>query len=501
MTTQTVTERAVARVEGAARRPALVFDLFLDETPLFAKVAERLQRDGAVRTVGVTLGRRYARDLVGTTFPSHNISAFCRTVWDRITPEVVAHYEATYGEPSLARFLVADRHLANYLWYAPRASGDHGVKFLVACLMFFEDLVRKERLGAADAMMTLGATFAPHFAMYLVAKRFGIAFFNLFISRGRLDQFVISDTLTDRSTGLEQRFAALLRRELSEAERREATEVLDAFRRTRARPEYMKNPSQHRTLQMRLVRLFGARLARWYLEGWRGDPFDFLTLHPVRYVARDLFGIVEAKRLRLLSPFERPRDGERFVLFPLHLEPEATTLVFAPYWDNQVALVENVAKVLPLDRKLYVKEHYSAIGRRRPGFYDRIRRLPNVRLITPHADSHDLIQRADAVVTITSTVGWEALLYECPVLTFGEVFYNASGLNTAVRTVEELGWALRRLPDGHRPDRERLLRFIAAVRAGFLEGNIMLPHVRPESLEPANVERLAASLQRALVVR
>ena len=42
--------------------------------------------------------------------------------------------------------------------------------------------------------------------------------------------------------------------------------------------------------------------------------------------------------------FEVPVPGESFVLFPLQFQPEASTLVRGYLYENQVALVEDIAK-------------------------------------------------------------------------------------------------------------------------------------------------------------
>ena len=49
---------------------------------------------------------------------------------------------------------------------------------------------------------------------------------------------------------------------------------------------------------------------------------------------------------------------------PLHLIPESTTLVKAPYFINELTLIEAVSKSLPIGWFLYVKEHQSMLGER-----------------------------------------------------------------------------------------------------------------------------------------
>jgi hypothetical protein len=192
--------------------------------------------------------------------------------------------------------------------------------------------------------------------------------------------------------------------------------------------------------------------------------------------------------------FERPVEGERFVFYPLHDQPEMTTSVLGPFFLNQIALVENIAKSLPVDHLLYVKEHMASIGRRPLDYYRRLRAVKNLRLITPYWDSHDLIKRSSAVAVISGTAGWEALLYGKPVLTFGEVFYNAFDEVYRVASAgPSLPYVIRDAVCDHRPGPDLLVKYVASVLEGTYEGEV--PGLNTEKeLNPRNIAMVAAAL-------
>ena len=56
-----------------------------------------------------------------------------------------------------------------------------------------------------------------------------------------------------------------------------------------------------------------------------------------------------------------------FAYYPLHFDPEASTIVSAPMHTNQLAVVEALAKSLPLGMSLLVKEHIPNLGERPAG--------------------------------------------------------------------------------------------------------------------------------------
>ena len=62
-------------------------------------------------------------------------------------------------------------------------------------------------------------------------------------------------------------------------------------------------------------------------------------------------------------------------------------------------------------------------------------------------DTQTLIEDADAVITVNSTVGLEAILLGKPVLVLGRAFYAIPGLTLSAEGPEELAEALHRLSD------------------------------------------------------
>jgi hypothetical protein len=76
---------------------------------------------------------------------------------------------------------------------------------------------------------------------------------------------------------------------------------------------------------------------------------------------------------------------EKFIYFPLQLEPERSTLIPATFYTNQLDVITNIAKSIPIDFQLFVKEHpmQKIKGWREISFYKSIMELPNVKLIHP----------------------------------------------------------------------------------------------------------------------
>jgi len=132
---------------------------------------------------------------------------------------------------------------------------------------------------------------------------------------------------------------------------------------------------------------------------------------------------------------------EKYLYFPLNAVPEYTIQVQANMWINQLHIIETLAKSIPFDWKVYVKEHPSQVaGRARTcSFYKEIKSYSNVKFIPFETDGHQIIKNSQIVVNITGTTGWEAILFHGkPVITFAESTYEICKLSKRVSCLTEL---------------------------------------------------------------
>jgi Capsule polysaccharide biosynthesis protein len=139
--------------------------------------------------------------------------------------------------------------------------------------------------------------------------------------------------------------------------------------------------------------------------------------------------LIQIKRFFQSKFFNKRLPVEDFILFTLHVQPEASTDVLAPYYVNQIALVQQIALTLPVKMRLVVKEHIPAFGTRKTNFYKNLIDIPNVWLLDRKFSNTELLTRSQAVVTISGTVAWEAWCSGKPVALFGNTrFDNLTGV-------------------------------------------------------------------------
>ncbi|MEQ9079379.1 MAG: hypothetical protein RLP09_36305 [Sandaracinaceae bacterium] len=280
--------------------------------------------------------------------------------------------------------------------------------------------------------------------------------------------------------------------ELSPEQRELARSFVREFRDRPRRPTGMQTRSRVPVPSMWDVRQL-ALATRAQLR----DPMDPTSVSGPRAIRQRLTRWQRIARSKREGIFEAPVAGERFVLFPIHFQPEASTLVQAPMYLDQLALIEDVARSLPIGVRLYVKEHLSNRGRRPLEFYRAIKRVCGVRLLGPDEDTWSLIQSAEAIAVITGTMGWEGLLYDKPVVVFGDAFYgHLPGVYRALDAPKDRWYELfARAIDEHRPEHAALHRYIVALHETSFPGFMKNPNTFPQVLAPENVKAIAAALR------
>lgn len=195
--------------------------------------------------------------------------------------------------------------------------------------------------------------------------------------------------------------------------------------------------------------------------------------------------VVRVRAARLL--YETPPAGERYYFFPLHLADDSAITIRAPQFQRQEEIVRYVAeRVLPAGVKLYVKPHIAAMHAYSHSMLSEIARIPNVRLVDARIVAHRLIQDAEAMIVINSTVGFESLLYGKPVVALGRVFYRGHGLTTDVDQLADLPRAAASAV-ANPPDMERVYRFVHACHRATYAGHA-------ETITPENMELTADAL-------
>ncbi len=144
--------------------------------------------------------------------------------------------------------------------------------------------------------------------------------------------------------------------------------------------------------------------------------------------------------------FTQDLGDDKFIFFPLIVDPERSLLIEAPFHTNLIELITHIVKSLPIGYKLYVKEHPGMNTRdwRTVSFYKQIMSLPNVKMIHPLISTTDILQKCSLVITLGSTSGFEAAFYGKNTITFVDTLYSSLKSVLFLKNIHDLPKFIRK---------------------------------------------------------
>ena len=302
--------------------------------------------------------------------------------------------------------------------YAKIKDADSIIKRL---LSFFFYVFEKENI---DVVIYENISNSYAYAAFFTALHFGKAFAGNSCSRipGR------AEICFDPYGEIERRdqyFQSLQISDLSTDELQSYTEYIRNI--NKLKPDYMKNNPTSMNVNYTkffLDRIGGVFKAIKYSQKWDEKSYQNPSpFHLVKYTTKRI--LARKKRLKKLRRmFDAIPENGNYFIYPMHYQPESSTSVNAMFYDNQVEVIKNIAFSLPLGYKLLVKDHPNGIGFLPMEDYEAIKKIPGVLYVSPLEDNKRLINNSRGIITLTSTMGYEALLMDKPVVTVGKVFYN-----------------------------------------------------------------------------
>ncbi|MCK5039977.1 MAG: hypothetical protein KAR87_03350 [Candidatus Aenigmarchaeota archaeon] len=384
---------------------------------------------------------------------------------EKIDYKYISSIEKKYGTPTFWSSFYVDRNFIDYNHFDyPHNKYSHE-----EILQFFQynfKLVFNVLEKTKPDYIISEIGFMPEYILYSIAKQKKIPFYfpryPLRVNNRMIGNYPNPE---DKYDSLTKIFRKLLKNQVK-IDKTQAIKYLNDFRKNTT-TTVPKNNKERITQSREYITLFNflQRTFKYMYNYFYGEyKYDPLRKRPLTKTAKYIFNLKFGPYVvRKLNVFEKPAYNEKYILFPLHSQPDISTLVLGQYYLNQVALIENIAKSMPICYKLYVKEHPTTIGIRSMSFYKRLKNIPNVKLIDSKISMRDLIKHSKLVTTISGTGGWEAIMLKKPVITFGDCFYNELDMVKKCRDITQLPSIIQDLLYGYNHDEEKLIKFLSAI--------------------------------------
>ena len=437
----------------------------------FAKLAyamcEKFRADGEINQFCGFVQSKKAED-----FLSGNKNIFSSLIYEariykaakeeKLDLEYLKQMEKEYGIPNLWPYFLADR-LLMMSYPIKEYSNDALFKYedmLKIMQVTFREVINYYKKEKPDFVVFSAIASTSTLIMYQVARKMGIKTHT--IEHTRVKNFV---TITDNGN--------------------EGYSIANAlFQRIRAGSYVSKNKDAARKLildykEIPIPRIWKGAYRRssflkilWleffgffkylrayykecrYLDYQEQKPIDYLKNRSVRGFRR---------LMNYNSEFKKFNEEDNYVYFPLHTDPELSTMVLGPYFTDQVALAHNIAKALPVGFKLYIKEHPGMAYIRPKSYYKRLNEMANIVVIHQDFSSAKLLQNCKALVTVSGTAGLEALYLGKPVITFGKVFYNEISFVHKITDLTKLADLFQNIFSQDLHNEDELIDFISAI--------------------------------------
>ncbi|GEK55946.1 capsular biosynthesis protein [Pseudoalteromonas espejiana] len=167
------------------------------------------------------------------------------------------------------------------------------------------------------------------------------------------------------------------------------------------------------------------------------DPEFYLNFNRNNALNFDAPDLIPRENHKKRCEFEAENIPKRYIFVPFQVPHDTQIASFSPWIDSMEMLYDEVVTAVRAlndpELKVVFKEH--------PSWHKHYRDLYNKDPIALFANGNktcELIERAEAVITINSTVGLEALQLNKRVITVGQACYNIEGLVKHASTSKEL---------------------------------------------------------------
>ncbi|MCY4644716.1 MAG: hypothetical protein OXB88_08880 [Bacteriovoracales bacterium] len=186
--------------------------------------------------------------------------------------------------------------------------------------------------------------------------------------------------------------------------------------------------------------------------------------------------------------------SKKFVFFPLHFKFDYAMTVRAPFYLDQLSLVDFICKILPDGYDLVVKEHPAGAGGFSASKIKELKRAnSNFNILSASFNTYDLIEKSSFIITVNSKVGYEALALGKEVIVLGDSFYRHWDIVWKVESLFNLVSIIKKvtLEEKKNDRKEQRLHFFSKLWDSTFKGELY------ENTEE-NVKALSESLLDAI---
>jgi hypothetical protein len=343
-----------------------------------------------------------------------------------ISSKALGVLQRKYPDFDFMRALYSEREFNYYPYFfgSKAVSSNHQLKYLVGCFEVFNTwldivsidfIVSELIIGMADGVLKE------------VSERRAVPYYSFRQSK-MIPGVVVCNSYYDEPLDMADLYQEYVDNGIPQEIKRRAEEHINSLKYRIEHPSYMELTKKPlKITPFKIVR----SIFRGLMELNKVKDVTSLTIRKkprveaYKMILQRVINIYRMRKNHKKWFTKEITKNDKYIIYPLHYEPEASTLVRAFRFSDQLALIKQITKALPLDVMLVVKEHGGNRGYRKTEFYRELSYMPNVVLRPPEYSVTDLISNCLCVITLTGRMGWEAIVNDKPVITLGRSYWSS----------------------------------------------------------------------------
>lgn len=425
---------------------------------------------------------------------------------EKLDWEYLKWLEKEYGLPNLWHYLCIDRVIMHgqlireYPHDQPTLSYEDMLRVLQVTAKEIIKFLKEEK---PDFLFTSVIGSTASLLLYHIAKKMGVQILSLNYSRIKNGIILTEDYRT--FSWANKLFDRIQAGEIPNPKEKEAKQFLEEFR-NNPKTYYAAYSPDNLALTVfeqmrfllphRFIKLL-TWLANFFWKNLQKKERDH-TDEIFWYSIWDKF----KRKIRMLRGYSdlysEPDTQADYALYGLHYEPEIALFLYAPFYKDQIYLIKQIAKSLPIHFKLLVKEHPNMVGYRPRAYYKELLKIPNVQLINPNIAGLNLIKNAKLVFSISGGAIWEAIFLKKPTITFADVWFNKLSMVKRSKNIEDLPYLVKEQLENFRHNDKELINFIGAILEDSINADLTRIRENAESEEIIKQEKGFEDLARLI---
>ena len=206
-----------------------------------------------------------------------------------------------------------------------------------------------------------------------------------------------------------------------------------------------------------------------------------------------------AKGAKLLQKYYQKyainlENNKNFFYFPAPYQPEASTTISVGIYENLLQVLSMISESMPDNYQIFYKEHPSIFEPTQKGalsrtfdFYDKLLKLPKVKLISHKANTYKLIKKSKGVIGISGSTLWYSFVKLKPTIIIGNHWLSGSKSIFTVNTHNELTRAINKIIKGYKINKDDVSLYAQAIYNSTIK-NLKIAGGRTEKAYGDNYE-------------